>query len=131
MMKPNSLLMLPDTGMVKVLFIEGNLMKTTAEMTVIHQGCKSKQTLGPSLTVQRSRHHASTAGGTRLISGWGTKIPHAAWCGQTVPPKQNQTHLLDANTLLKINNMTKGKFLLLKGFILFCSKKDDIVHRST
>ena len=44
MMKPNSILMLPDTGMVKVLFIEGNLMKTTAEMTVIHQGCKSRDT---------------------------------------------------------------------------------------
>ena len=99
MMKPNSISMLPDTGMVKVLFIEGNLMKTTAEMTVIHQGCKSKQTPGPSLTVQRPRQHASTAGGTGLIPGRGTKIPRAAWCGQSVPPKQNKTHLLDANTL--------------------------------
>ena len=28
------------------------------------------------------RLHASTAGGTDLIPGRGTKIPHAAWCSQ-------------------------------------------------
>ena len=84
MMKPNSISMLPDTGMVKVLFIEGNLMKTTAEMTVIHQGCKSKQTPGPSLTVQRPRQHASTAGGTGLIAGWGTKFQRSVLSGTHV-----------------------------------------------
>ena len=26
--------------------------------------------------------HASTAGGNSLIPLWGTKIPHAMWCGQ-------------------------------------------------
>ena len=28
------------------------------------------------------RLHASTAGGTGLIPGWGTKTPHATWHGQ-------------------------------------------------
>ena len=26
--------------------------------------------------------HASNAGSVGSIPGWGTKIPHAAWCGQ-------------------------------------------------
>ena len=32
--------------------------------------------------VQWLRLCASTAGGTGLIPGWGTKIPHAVWYGQ-------------------------------------------------
>ena len=32
--------------------------------------------------VQWLRLHASTAGGTGSIPGWGTKIPHAAQCGK-------------------------------------------------
>ena len=32
--------------------------------------------------VQWLRFHASTAGSTGLIPGWGTKIPHAAQCRQ-------------------------------------------------
>ena len=35
-----------------------------------------------SLAVQWLTLHASTAQGTGLISGWGTKIPHAAQCGE-------------------------------------------------
>ena len=35
-----------------------------------------------SLAFQWFRLHASTAGGTGLIPGWGTKIPHATRCGQ-------------------------------------------------
>ena len=38
--------------------------------------------LRASLAVQWLRLHASTAGGTGLIPGWGTMIPHAAWCGK-------------------------------------------------
>ena len=44
-----------------------------------------KQTIGTSLVVQRLRLCACTAGGKGLISGWGTKIPHA-W-----PKKPHQT----------------------------------------
>ena len=40
---------------------------------------------GNSLAVQWLRLCASTAGGMGLISGWGTKVPHA------VQPKQNKT----------------------------------------
>ena len=35
-----------------------------------------------SLAVQWLTLHASTAQGTGLTSGWGTKIPHAAQCGE-------------------------------------------------
>ena len=35
-----------------------------------------------SLVVQWLRLCASMAGGTGLIPGWGTKIPHAAWHSQ-------------------------------------------------
>ena len=37
---------------------------------------------GTSLAVQRLRLRASTAGGQGLISGRGTKIPQAKWCGR-------------------------------------------------
>ena len=34
------------------------------------------------LVVQWLRFHASIAGGTALIPGWGTKITYATWHGQ-------------------------------------------------
>ena len=37
---------------------------------------------GTSLVVQWLRLHASTAGGTGLTPGRGTKIPHAMWRSQ-------------------------------------------------
>ena len=37
---------------------------------------------GVSQVVQWLRLHASTSGGMGSIPGLGTKIPHAAWCGQ-------------------------------------------------
>ena len=37
---------------------------------------------GNSRGVQWLGLHASTAGGTGSIPGWGTKVPHAAWHGQ-------------------------------------------------
>ena len=43
---------------------------------------KEKNNGGTSLEVQWLRLHASTAGDTGSIPGHGTKIPHAAWCGQ-------------------------------------------------
>ena len=39
---------------------------------------------GTSLEVQRLRLCASTAGSAGSIPGRGTKVPHAAWCGQKV-----------------------------------------------
>ena len=42
---------------------------------------------GTSLVVQRLRFRPSTAGRAGSIPGWGTKIPHALWCGQKNPPK--------------------------------------------
>ena len=38
--------------------------------------------MGTSLEVQRLGHCDSTAGGTVLIPGRGTKIPHAMWHSQ-------------------------------------------------
>ena len=46
---------------------------------------------GTSLAVRWLRLCASTAGGTGSIPGRGTKIPHAAWCGQTNKNKTKQT----------------------------------------
>ena len=37
---------------------------------------------GTSLAVQWLSFCASTAGGVGSVPGWGTKIPHAEWCGQ-------------------------------------------------
>ena len=56
--------------------------------------CREESTLkskiGTSLVVQWSILHASNAGGTGSIPGHGTKIPPAAWCGQTTTNKQQQ-----------------------------------------
>ena len=38
--------------------------------------------LKTSLVVQWLRFHASTAGETGYIPGWGTKIPYASWCNK-------------------------------------------------
>ena len=40
--------------------------------------------MGTSLEVQWLGLCASTAGGTGSIPGWEAKIPHAAWCSQTL-----------------------------------------------
>ena len=39
---------------------------------------------GSSLIAQWLRLHTSTAGGTGLIAGWGTKIPRTVWSGTHV-----------------------------------------------
>ena len=41
------------------------------------------------LAVQWLGFRASTAGGPGSIPGWGTKIPHAAWCGQKLEKQKN------------------------------------------
>ena len=47
--------------------------------------------LGISLVVQWLRLHLSIAAGTGLIPDWGTKIPHAAWCGHKLKKKKKKT----------------------------------------
>ena len=47
-----------------------------------------KSKIGTSLVVQWSILHASNAGGTCSIPSHGTKIPPAAWCGQTTTKKK-------------------------------------------
>ena len=49
-----------------------------------------KSKIGTSLVVQWSILHTFNAGGTGSIPGHGTKIPPAAWCGQTTTNKQQQ-----------------------------------------
>ena len=51
---------------------------------------------GISLEVQGLKPHASTEGGSGSIFGLGTKIPHAARCGQKKKTKTLQTTLLEA-----------------------------------
>ena len=56
--------------------------------------CDLKQRLiGTSLVDQWLRLQASTAGGNGLISGWGTKIPHATQCSQ----KNSRTNNVQGN----------------------------------
>ena len=42
----------------------------------------SRTYIGTSLTAEWLRLHISNAGDMSSIPGWGTKIPHAMWCGQ-------------------------------------------------
>ena len=51
---------------------------------------------GNALAVQWLRLRVCTAGGIDLISGWGTKIPHALLCGKN---KWNQAGWRDADTI--------------------------------
>ena len=46
---------------------------------------------GSSLVVQWLRLHPSIAAGTGSIPGWGTKIPHAKWCGPKLKKKKKKT----------------------------------------
>lgn len=45
---------------------------------LLAQQCRA----GASLVAHWLRLGASSARGMDLIPGWGTRIPHAAWCGQ-------------------------------------------------
>ena len=47
-----------------------------------------------SLVAQWLRLHASFAGGTGLIPGWGTKIPHAVGQGQKTKQDQKTPSML-------------------------------------
>ena len=49
--------------------------------------------LGTSLAVQWLRFCAPTAGGAGLITGEGTKIPHAAWHSQKKEKEKKEIHL--------------------------------------
>ena len=51
------------------------------------------KSIGTSLEVQWLRLHASNAGGTCSIPGWGTKIPHAAWHGQKKKKKERKAFM--------------------------------------
>ena len=54
--------------------------------------------------VQQLRLHTSPAVGTGSISGRGTKIPHATWCGQKkkiLPNLDNLTYRAERRVLLK------------------------------
>ena len=60
--------------------------------TPISMAITKKQKLtsvGTSLVVQWLRLHASTAGGMRLTSGWGSS-PHASWSGQKKKKKEEK-----------------------------------------
>ena len=50
--------------------------------------------IGTSLAVQWLRLHTSTAGGTGLIPGQGTKIPHAAWRDHPTTKKRKENEFV-------------------------------------
>ena len=54
--------------------------------------------MGTSAVVQWLRLRASTAGGTGLILGWGTKIPHAGSAKQN-KTKQNNLKIIVINKI--------------------------------
>ena len=58
-----------------------------------------------------------TAGGTGFIPGWGTKIPHTAWCSQKKKKEEATTATLRSNLLVCFNfglqNSFYYKWLLL------------------
>ena len=62
---------------------------TSVRMAIIK---KSTNNNGTSLPVQCLRLRASTVGAPGLIPGWGTKIPHTAWCGQKVGKKKSANY---------------------------------------
>ena len=53
---------------------------------------KEKDAMGTSLAVQWLRRHASSAGAMGLITGRGTKIPHAVRRGQRKKEKRKECH---------------------------------------
>ena len=54
-------------------------------------GVRLKVRQGTFLAVQWLRLLASTTGGAGSIPGWGTKIPHAAQCGQKEKKKKKES----------------------------------------
>ena len=50
--------------------------------SLMNKGILLRSSLRASLVVQWLRSHPSDAGGAGLISGQGTKIPHAIWSSQ-------------------------------------------------
>ena len=60
--------------------MEKNLQQIPVTYSVLSKNYPSSSRT--SLAVQWLRHFPSTAGGTGLIPGQGTKISHAAWYGQ-------------------------------------------------
>ena len=65
----------------------------------------NKKSLGNSVLVQWLGLQASTAEGTGLIPGWGTKIPHATWHGQ----KKSPCPLAVDNPAREIRHILGGK----------------------
>ena len=65
--------------------------------------------MGNSLAVQWLGLHISTAGGTGLIPGRGTKVLHATWCGQTPPPQNSgimwYIYTVEYNSVVKRNEV--------------------------
>ena len=54
----------------------------TTQHTTLDRLFLRRNNSGTSLVVQWLELCTSTAGGTGLIPGWGTKIPHSTWCSQ-------------------------------------------------
>ena len=57
----------------------------------VTQGLKALIVLGTPLAAQWLRLCISNAGGMSSIPGWGTKIPHAAWCSQKKKKKKKSS----------------------------------------
>ena len=63
----------------------------------------TRKAAGTSLVVQWLRLHASTAGGAGLTLSQGTKIPHAAWCGQKKKKKKKKSNSTGKKMMVAFN----------------------------
>ena len=79
---------------------------------------KNVQVMGASLVIQLLRLCASNTGDAGLITGQGTKFPHAAW----LKKEKNRGEIMKAYHILVTVTFTKGRTGLARIIVLFKSK---------
>ena len=91
-----------------------------------------KEVTRTSLAVQWLRLRASNAGGTGLISGWGTKIPHAMWYGHRKGSCQNTVRSENpSQTMFQDRKSTYKNNLHSYTLTVNCLKKDKTIPFTT
>ena len=85
-----------DTGMTTVLsWLELNEVYDTEHSDRTRQSDYSTiSSYRTSPVVQWLRLHASAAGAMSSIPRWGTKVPHAMWCGQEIKKREREREQL-------------------------------------
>ena len=78
-----------------------------------------KEWTEPSLMVQWLRLHASTAGVTHSIPGWGTKIPYALWNSQKINKNKRVDMLKKKMYILKVRYLTSSSETVITDLTFF------------